>query len=280
MRKIDQPEVNRDRWGRPVIDGRTFLRPSSLGGMLKDQGGLQKWAAGMTAFGMGRSPDLVALASTKKSWKDCADIAERAKDRAGAGSGRDTGTAIHEATEALDYGEDVSHLGEKLLADAAAYVAARESLGMTALAAEVFVANETLGAAGTFDRLCRLDRDSDRGAEGDVFITDIKSVTWKPGEDLGKAVRTKAKYEALSWGAQLATYAGGWPLGASWEALGAPTGPRRDVGVVWVIPRGSGFCVPVWVDLTLGAVYAELATAVHWARKADLVIDVGEVASA
>jgi hypothetical protein len=282
VKRIEQPEVTRDRWGRPVIDGVTYLRPSSVAKQLDDNSNLIEWAAGMTALGMGRSPDLVALASTKKDWKACKEISKRARDRAGSGAGRDMGTAIHEATEALDYGEDVSHLPSDLLKDAQAYVAARESLNLDPLAAEVFVVNRQIGAAGTFDRLV--------GANAEIvglgfwepytntLITDIKTTKWEEGQDPYAAAEYAAKYNALSWSIQLATYSRAEPHGATWGDLGGA--PSLNTGIVWCIPRGSGVCVPVWLDLQAGWGFAQTAMSVYDARKANPVIAIDEAVSA
>ena len=273
MRRIQQPEVTRDRWGRPVIDGTTYLRPSSLAKTLEDQNGLIAWKARMTALGLSRNPDLLALVATTdpSNSKALNGIVERAAERAGSTGGRDTGTAIHAATEAVDYGEDISHMPADLQADALAYRAARESLGLTPLAAEVFVVNEVLGAAGTFDRLVQEFEPPDiiNGfppmPTAPPMITDIKTGS---KDDPQYA----ARYSALSWSIQLAIYAYAQPHGATWDELGGP--PSQDIGVVWYIPRGKRKCYPIHLDLEAGWHYAQTARTVYAARKASVVIDI------
>ena len=268
MKRIQQPEVIRDRWGRPVIDGTTYLRPSSLAKTLEDQNGLIAWKARMTALGLSRNPDLLALVATTdpSNSKALNGIVERAAERAGSTGGRDTGTAIHAATEAVDYGEDISHMPADLQADALAYRAARESLGLTPLAAEVFVVNSYIGAAGTFDRLVIGD-----GLH--PLVTDLKTGSKDDPE-------YAAKYNAVAWSIQLATYAYATPHGFPWSDIGGGAGPNLDVGIVWYIPRGLGKCYPIHLDLEAGWSLAQTAKAVYDARKSSPVVAIHEAVSA
>ena len=266
MKRIQQPEVTRDRDDQPVIDGVTYLRPSNLAKFIEDRTNLEKWKVRMTALGLARNPDLLALVSvTNDKWK-LNDLAERAQERAGSTSGRDTGTAIHAATEAVDYGDDISHMPADLQADALAYRAARESLGLTPLAAEVFVVNSYIGAAGTFDRLVIGD-----GLH--PLVTDLKTGSKDDPE-------YAAKYNAVAWSIQLATYAYATPHGFPWSDIGGGAGPNLDVGIVWYIPRGLGKCYPIHLDLEAGWSLAQTAKAVYDARKSSPVVAIHEAVSA
>ena len=271
MKRIQQPEVIRDRWGRPVIDGTTYLRPSSLAKTLEDQNGLIAWKARMTALGLSRNPDLLALVATTdpSNSKALNGIVERAAERAGSTGGRDTGTAIHAATEAVDYGEDISHMPADLQADALAYRAARKSLGLYPTAAEVFVVNDTIGAAGTFDRLV-VPVSINEPALG--LITDIKTGSKDDPE-------YAARYNAVAWSIQLATYAHARPLGTSWTDLEV-SGLSLSRGIVWYIPRGLGKCYPIHLDLEAGWSLAQTAKAVYDARKSSPVLSINEAVSA
>ena len=254
MIRTSHADPPRDRWGRPKIDGVSYTRASTLAKALEDQSGLIKWAARMTALGMSRNPDLVALAATTPPDDKQAldDIAERAKERAGATTGRDTGTSIHAATEMLDCAEDVSHLPADLLRDARAYQAACEAESLTPVLAETFVVNDRMGAAGSFDRLLWDD------AGERYVIGDIKTGS---SDDPQYVLR----YQALAWAMQLAIYAGGRPWHGVWQEwadLDVAT-PDQTRGVIFYIARGSGVCHPLWLDLDVGRAGAQLAADVR-----------------
>lgn len=259
MKRTPPVEVDRDRWGRPSIDGTSYTRASTLAKALDDQSGLIKWAARMAVLGMARNPDLVALAATTRADDKRAldDIAERAKERAGATSGRDTGTSIHAATEMLDCGEDVSHLPGDLLRDALAYKAACDAEALTPVLAETFVVNDLVGAAGSFDRLLWDD------AGERYVIGDIKTGS---SDDPAYVLR----YSGLEWATQLAIYAGGRPWDKVWRDWPDfdVTAPDQTRGVIFYIERGSGVCHPLWLDLEVGRRAAQLAADVRAIKRA------------
>ena len=283
MKRLQQPEIERDRWGRPKMNGKSYLRPSTLAKTLDDQSNLIEWSSAMTALGMSRSPDLIALASTiaPADHRKARDIVKRAKDRVMSQGGADIGTAIHAATEAVDYGESIDHMPADLQADALAYRAARESLRLEPLAAEVFVVNEELQAAGTFDRLVQPFDPPDYAngvppvPTGPPMVTDIKTGSKDDPE-------YAAKYGAVAWSIQLATYANAQPYGATWEELGAcmATPADCDGGIIWYIPRGTGKCYPIIVDIAKGWELAQTARKVYDARKANVVHSIREAVTA
>ena len=265
MRRIDQVEPKRDRWGRPLIDGETYTRASKLSKSLDDQYNLMKWSARMTALGIAKSPDLIALASTATEDErgKLNDIVDRAKDRALAGAGRDVGTSIHSAAEMLDYGADISSLPLDVRNDAEGYEFARTGAGLEPYCGEVFVANRQLKAAGSFDRLLHCNE------TGDALIGDIKTGTKDDPE-------YAAKYGALAWSMQLAIYAtavpydDGWLRWDEWE-LPVPSAMR---GVVFYIPRGTGKCYVIDVDLAQGLQAVKLAADVRDARASSPVLGI------
>ena len=259
MIRTPHADPPRDRWGRPTIDGTSYTRASTLAKALDDQSALIKWSARMAVLGMARNPDLVALAATTAADDKRAldDIAERAKERAGATSGRDTGTSIHAATEMLDCAEDVAHLPGDLRRDALAYRAACEAESLTPVLAETFVVNDAVGAAGSFDRLLWY------GAGERYVIGDIKTGS---SDDPAYVLR----YSGLAWAMQLAIYAGGRPWHRTWQDwsdLGVAR-PDQTRGVIFYIQRGSGVCTPLWLDLEVGRRAARLAANVRAIKKA------------
>ena len=228
MKRIQQPEITRDRDDQPVIDGVTYLRPSNLAKFIEDRTDFEKYIVNVL---------------------------------------RDA--AIHAATEAVDYGEDISYMPADLQADALAYRAARKSLGLYPTAAEVFVVNDTIGAAGTFDRLV-VPVSINEPALG--LITDIKTGSKDDPE-------YAARYNAVAWSIQLATYAHARPLGTSWTDLEV-SGLSLSRGIVWYIPRGLGKCYPIHLDLEAGWSLAQTAKAVYDARKSSPVLSINEAVSA
>lgn len=267
MKRTPPVNVERDRWGRPIIDGNAYTRASTLAKALDDTTNLTDWACRMTALGVARSADLIALAATANpdDRSTLNDVVERAKDRAGAGGGRDTGTAIHAATEMVDCGEDISHLPTDLQRDARAYVAARNAIGYDPIVGEMFVANWDLLVAGSFDRL---------GLRGDLaMIGDIK--TGKADKDAEYA----ARYNSVAWATQLAVYASGMP----WRPGGFvdwPVRPDQNTGVIFYLQRGAGACTPIILDLEEGMRLARLAVDVRQARKSRPVLSIGQAVSA
>lgn len=257
VKRIDQAPPTRDRWGRPLIDGEGYTRASTLAKTLDDQHNLIGWSSRMTALGLAKAPDLIALASTATADERSKlnDIVERAKDRASAGTGRDLGTAIHAAAEMLDHGQDISAVPLDVRNDAEGYEFARTGAGLEPLCGELFVANRQLKSAGSFDRLMHCNE------TGDAIIADLKTGTKDDPE-------YAAKYGALAWSMQLATYATALPYDGgflSWEDWGLPV-PSAMRGVVCYIPRGTGKCHIIDIDLAAGLHAVKLAVDVRSAR--------------
>jgi hypothetical protein len=192
-----------------------------------------------------------------RGWRSLVD---KAAERAGSGTAADTGTSIHTASEMLDYGQDVSGIPADILDDAKAYRVACEAAGLEPVAAEVFVANERLAVAGSFDRLVKCP-------DGKFRILDIKTVGTNKSPELA------AKYSARAWSIQVSVYAGSRPYCAEqgykdWTEVGL--GQPETSGfnaIIAVIPRGSGTCSLLAVDLDAGAEMADLAVQVRKARK-------------
>jgi hypothetical protein len=165
--KADPP---RDRWGRPVLEGRTYTRVSTLAKTLDDTRALLNWNARITALGLAKSEDLIAaVATTDPDDKKTLDkIVEQAKERAASTAKATIGTATHTATELVDRGEDLDDLPDKVKVDAHAYRAAIDAHGLVPLAAEMFVVCDEVNAAGSFDRLMQ--------GPSRVLIADLKGL--------------------------------------------------------------------------------------------------------
>lgn len=188
-------EIDRDRWGRPLIipEGggipTPYVRTSTLAKSLDDQSNLMTWTARMTAVGLALSPhlmDRVASLANKHidpvtdARRDLNGIVKDAKLAAGGSSAADIGTALHEMTEVIDSGAELKIVGGRWTSHLDAYVEATKHLQM--LEMETFVVNDQVQSAGTFDRLVRLP-------DGRVVVADLK--TGKSDSDYPLGVATQ-----------------------------------------------------------------------------------------
>lgn len=254
MKSIDEGEIRRDRWGRPVFEGQSWTRPSTLAKALDDNSALIKWSSRMTALGMSRSADLTALASTHTAEdRDALNkIVDQALTRAQSDSGANMGTAVHQATFDHDLGQDITHLPEMLRKKVNAYQELIDTHRLKPLAGEVFVVSDEFQCAGTLDRIYEGPRIS--------LVGDIKT-----------SRSSAATYSAVSWAIQVAVYASGVPVvngeRKSWEELGLPV-PSDGTGVIIHLPSDDEAGDTAWVvDLGLGKRLASLALDVRAARK-------------
>ena len=254
-------EVPRDRWSRPLIvppeGGETvpYTRVSTLAKALDDLNNLMAWKARKTAEGLVRRPDLLTLISgaiangdpdtdwpTKKALNAAV---EQAMEAAGASKGATAGTGFHSLTEAIDKGNEPLFVSD---ADQARLDAYREATAdVEWLEIEMFVVNDTVMAAGTFDRLGRLP-------DGRVVVADLKS---------GKS---EADYP-LSTCTQIATYANAYRYDPETGAR-SPLHDDLDTseGLLIHLPP-SGGCRLYRLDLVLGWEAAQLAHRVSALRK-------------
>jgi hypothetical protein len=252
LRHVEPP---RDRWSRPVIDGRSYTRVSTLAKTLDDTRALLDWNARVTAVGLAKSEDLIAAVATTDpdDKKALNKIVEQAKERAASTAKATIGTATHAATEMIDRGEDLNGLPAAVKADAYAYREVCASHGLQPLAAELFVVCDEVNAAGSFDRLFQ--------GPSRVLIGDLKT----------SANPDTAKWAGLAWAIQLATYAHAkpWIPGrgiVEWADLGLPT-PDTERGVVIHVMQGTGEARLHSIDLAAGWVAARLADEVLAMRK-------------
>lgn len=240
----DQPAqiagLPRDRWGRyllPTVDdglGKrvAYTRATTVAKAPEDQGGLMRWAQRTVVAGLGKRPDLVALAaSTDPADKTALGrIAKDAEEAGGAAHGRNTGTAIHAAIEVVNRGEEPLPLFE---AEVTAYRGALADAGLTPVPelVERVVANTEHLIAGTFDVGLRDEA-------GNLFVADLK--TGSVGYPAAFAV-------------QLAIYATADSIVPrdSWDRFEAAPEFNQERGVIIHLPQG-GPCTLHWVDLEAG----------------------------
>lgn len=267
-------EIPRDRWSRPLIipaGGGTpvpYVRASTLAKALDDQSNLMTWTARMTAVGLALSPhlaDRVASLANKHAdpvtdaRSDLNGIVKDAKLAAGGSSAADVGTALHEMTEVIDSGGELRVVSERWVPHLDAYVEATKHLEMLEL--EQFVVNDTLQAAGTFDRLVRLP-------DGRVVVADLKTGKSDPAFPLAVAT-------------QIAIYANGSRYDVE---TGERTPLHRDLdktmGLLIHLPSKTSppTCTLYSLDLHLGWHAALLAVEVRTTRAVkarDIVTELG-----
>lgn len=257
-------EIERDRWGRPLIlpigggEPRPYVRVSTMSKALDDGNGLMRWKARKTAVGLLMRPDLqTALAGVLANGNpDTDDDAKRAADRictdaqeaAGAGAPASAGTGFHSLTEAIDRGEEPLFVPSDDLPRLNAYRIA--TADYRALAAEVFVVNDELGVAGSFDRLWLCP-------DGRVRVGDLK--TGKGDADFPLAVA-----------AQMAMYATGSRYdpgtGERSPLVAEPGALDTTTGLLVHLPA-SGGCAVIPLDLVTGLRAARTAVNAYWLRR-------------
>ena len=237
-----RPEPKRDRWGRYVIDGRSWQRVTTLAKVLDDTSSLADWKSRMTAVGLAKRPDLFAQVYTCSvdDRKALNDLCEQAKEAAGASIKANLGTAVHAMCEQVDLGLiGLDGVPEQWRADVAAYRATTEALRPWSHV-EAILVNRMLDVAGTTDRM---------GAR----VCDIKTGS--------------LDYAAVAIAIQMAAYAYADEVyDPAADTLTPMPAVDRKVGVVIHLPVGEGVCTLYEVDLLEGWRLAQLAVQVRDAR--------------
>ncbi len=270
----------RDRWGRPLLkpasdvastlDRIPYTRASTMGSYVQDHSGLHTWEKRLLARGLGCREDLAAMcaalpepnaakcdkkgltrqqiAEDKATNAKLDDIIDQALEGAGRSFKANHGTAMHGFT---DPGADLDRVPQRMMDDVAAWHHALRLHGIDILATEVFVVNEVLGVAGTFDHLVR-------HPELGVCVLDKKT--------------GQVDDKALGFSVQLACYASAevydWHTDtrAPLESLTGGEQVNQDVGLIAHIPLGAGRTDLYRIDLAFGHRAARLAAMVRTAR--------------
>ncbi len=251
----DAPDVERDRWGRPLIvpaDGGTpipYTRISTLAKTLDSKEGLMEWKQRMVALGIGKRPDLAQLAAVtpaddKRKLRELIDAAMAAAESDKAAN---TGTVLHSLTEAFDRGT-LDNIPDVHYRDLDAYEQATKGLVMRAI--EGFVVNDHLQAAGTFDRLVQLP-------DGRVVIADLKTGQTENKYPHGVVTQCAIYARSHIYDIPTNTRTGYLP------DLGVST----DVGLLIHLPAGKGECSLYLLDLQVGWMLAQTAVAVRGVYK-------------
>lgn len=248
-----RPEPKRDRWSRYIIpdlkgDPKPYTRATTVSSSIEDRYNLERWKQRMTAFGLARRNDLLALAAThhpqtdKKTFDEIVDKAMGAAESDAAAS---LGTALHRATEMVDAGTSIEDMPEQFHERLTTYRQALETAGIEIDpdGIERIIVHDDYQIAGTSDRL-------------PVILPDGRRLTadLKTGSEL--------RYSWLAIGIQLAIYAN---HSATYDPATDRRGPRIDVdleqALIIHLPAKGGPCQLHLVDITQG--YAALLTALE-----------------
>lgn len=279
---LDTEYPPRDRWGRPLLipakggERIAFTRMSTLANYICDQSGLATWEKRLLARGLAQREDLAAmiaalppLHSAKRDKRDLSAAEKRedkeisakldgyineALEHAGRSFKANAGTAIHGFT---DPGADLDQVPERMRPDVDSFMTYVGSGKAELLATEVFVVNDDLNAAGSFDHIGRLNLPG---------FSQPCIIDKKTGQVDGKG---------LSFAIQLAGYATSQvydldtderrPL----ESLTSGERVTRKYGFIAHIPLGAGRTDFYRIDLARGIHCARLATNVRTARSLD-----------
>lgn len=241
-------ELERDRYGRPMFEGRSWTRPSTLARTLDDQSNLIAWKGREVARAILENRDLLALG-------DPAEILQASESNDAAAYG----TEVHRiASHGLTDGTVHATDDPEAVADARAAVAALKAAGYTPIATELTVVSDEFECLGTTDGLARHE------STGVIRVFDFKTAGNADGW----------KWNRSSYAVQLAVYASGDPIlstgngpeRVAWESLALPA-PSDDLGLVIHVHARHAVAKVLEVDLGAGRNLARLALQVRQARK-------------
>jgi len=250
-----------------------FPRVTTIGKVLDDTSGLEKWSARKALVGIKKYPQILdGFDADKEDDRDMRAMIEKmyevAKNAAGAGDAAVFGTAVHAWAEAVDLGVcTLADVPFELRAHVTAYINACRSCGLTPVPefVERIVYNPVTGAAGRIDRIMRM-------ADGTLVVVDVKTAS-------------SLNYGMLPISVQLSQYAyGGYLLsedGTHWEDM--PEFLHQDYALVAHVPStpaarvGGVHCDIIAVDLRAGVENMKLSVQVKEARSKARQLNMGRV---
>ncbi|MEX1655500.1 hypothetical protein ABZ960_20325 [Streptomyces pseudovenezuelae] len=280
--------VPRDGWGRPLVvpqgggKPKGHTRTTTFIDCIEDKSSLVDWLCRNVLIGASKRPDLLEKAreldpDDPADKKKLNDLAEQAKDAAGANEKSRKGTYLHDLSEYADRGEPLPKtISGQDLNDMAAYM--METSALKVVAVEQFVIVPELSVGGTFDRLSYYEGPGPDGKPiSGNFITDTKTGS--------------IEYGKLKMASQLAVYSRGklydhtlFPVDANdkaaikeWkkqeftaeqaaEAYSPLPPVNQEWGIIVHLPQGEGVCKLYWADLKIGWALAQLALTIRQAR--------------
>lgn len=252
----------------PVVNGRysavhpetgkpgKFTRATTMAKTIAETYHLDRWRDRVVAKGMAMRPDLCELAQGMDVTEDrdaLQEVAETAKEAAGARVGANRGTALHKHCERLEAGEDIlsERLSPATRRDLVAYRDALERSGIQMLTeyTERLVFNPDSNTIGRVDRI---------GWDHDLWdrprIVDLKT-------------QKDMVFGRMEIAAQLAQYARARWMWDSEQGTWVPM-PELDTDTAIVIHLPVGKAAPEFhqIDIATGWEYVKLALDTRKAR--------------
>lgn len=263
------PDFKRGKYGWAEIaqpEGGTGLyrRATTVAGYLDDKEGLVGWTAAMVAFGMAKSPAMLANFQLLDWHDDKSKVKEmlaKAKDLGGGSEAADLGTAFHKVVEMFHQGQPIDRdtLPPNFAETLAAYERFLEDWGLVCVGTEVKVVDDENAIAGTADLALKFREDVETPfgtiKAGEGFIGDVKT-----GSVSG--------YSGLSMGMQLSIYSHGKPYDVlSGERIAWPTSEwNPSIGLILKVDVKKHAVTPWWLDLSTAHELVGLAMQVSRVR--------------
>jgi hypothetical protein len=248
----EPPTVKRDRYGRPIIEGKPWQRMTTFASLIADKAGLIPWAQEMTAAGLAQRPDLLAtVAANLDNKTEIRKAAEAAKEHGGGSSAATLGTALHRLTELNDLGRHMPELHADRIGQYRDCLD-RHSITVHPEWVETMVLHDAWGVAGTPDRIVTWN--------GRHVIADLKT-----GRDLKYAIG-----EIVIQLAGYATATAGWDPATESRLTLPDIDP--DVALVIHMPAQGDGCELIEVDIKAGREAAEHCLWIRdWRKRRDLM---------
>lgn len=169
------PQIERDRWDRPIIrdvngeNPQSYQRVTKFIDVIENKYNLERWSERMVAIGIAKREDLrLSVLSHLDDSRQLNNLTWDAKKAAGADAAATKGTAVHALTELIDRGQPLPDgLPPVHAAMVEAYREATKDLTFSHI--EQFLVNDKMETAGTADRVAKL-----KGV-GAPFIADLKT---------------------------------------------------------------------------------------------------------
>lgn len=269
-------EIKRDRWGRYLLPDPTsgreqpWQRVTTFIKLLANTYNIEKWRLRQAAIGLAARPDLLALVGStldpdsRDGRRAIGDAVDKAVEAAGASTGANMGTALHQLTEAQDLGHDLTAPTREIATKLEDYAAtlARHNLTVVPEWIERIIVSPELAVAGTADRFVRC-------ADGKVRVADLKT---------GKSV----DFGHVEFAMQLAAYANaaGMYNGSGWDPM--PDDLDLTTGYIIHLPAAhDGPCAVHSVDIEEGWKACLLAAEVRAVqRRKGLLMPLGATTTA
>lgn len=277
--KADLHGVPRDGHGRPMLVPRgglaghrvPYTRASSLADHISNHYGIHRWELRCLAVGLSQREDFTAMIAsyppmgadeaTDKITKAAIDeVVEKALDIGGRNTEANYGTAFHSFTSPGEHGR----IPERMAGDVLSYDELLAQMRARRLGNELFVANDEVMAAGTFDDLM-----------------------WIPGYGFVVTDKKTGKKAPVEWAVQIATYANAErcdpadDTGRRWPIRETRPDNLYDIeelnlekAVIFWSPKQRGVSYPLELDIATGWTLAKMAAFVRDAEKMQLVSEI------